>query len=65
MFDIPYHIDAEGVIKGKGRVACRDGIDGKLIGWANPGDMLAVYWVSNEWCITDLGYISMDYVEVP
>ena len=65
VFDIPYHIDAEGVIKGKGRVACRDGIDGKLIGWANPGDMLAVYWVSNEWAVTDRGYISTDYVEVP
>ena len=65
VFDIPYNIDAEGVIKGKGRVACRDGIDGKLIGWASPGDMLKVSWVSNEWAVTDRGYISMDYVEVP
>ena len=65
VFDIPYHIDMEGVIKGKGRVACRDAVDGKLTGWASPGDMLAVYWVSNEWAVTDRGYISMDYVEVP
>lgn len=65
VFDIPYNINAEGVIKGKGRVACRDAIDGALKEWAMPGDMIAVYWVSNEWAVTDRGYISTDYLEVP
>ena len=63
--DQPYHIDADGVIRCKGRVACRDSLDGKRIGWAQPGDMVTVYWISEDWAVTDRGYISTRYVEVP
>ena len=65
VFDEPYHIEAEGVITGKGRVACRKAIEGKRKGWVNAGSSVTVYWISQEWAVTDRGFISCDYLEVP
>lgn len=64
VFDEPVRLDLEGVIRGKGRIACRQGIDGKLKRWAKPGQELTVYWFSQEWTLTDLGYIQSQYVGV-
>ena len=65
VFDEMYRIDSEGVITGRGRVACRDSLDGKRTGWLMPGDVVEVYWVSEGWAVTDRGYISKRYLEVP
>lgn len=65
VFDEPYRIDAEGVIIGKGRVACRDSVSGKRIGWASAWSSVTVYWISSEWAVTDRGYIMSEYLEVP
>ena len=65
VFDEPIRLDLEGVIKGKGRVACRKSIGGELRKWANPGQELTVYWYSSEWVVTDRGYIQSQFVEIP
>ena len=64
VFDEPIWLNMDGVIRGKGRVACRRSIDGKLKRWAKPGQELTVYWFSQEWTLTDLGYIQSQYVGV-
>lgn len=64
-FEEPVRLDLQGVIVGRGRVACRKCIGGKRKAWANPGDMVTVYWETGEWCVTNLGYIQAKYVEVP
>jgi len=64
-FDQPIRLNLQGVITGKGRVACRKCIGGKRKAWAKPGDMVTVYWIAGEWTVTDLGYIQSRYVEVP
>ena len=65
VFDEPIWMDAEGVINGKGRVACRKSIGGKRKTWIQPGTSVEVYWISSEWAVTNRGYISCDYLEVP
>lgn len=65
VFDQPYRIDGDGVIKGRGRVACRSSMNGKRSGWIQPGEMVTVYWISEDWAVTDRGYISTKYLEVP
>lgn len=65
VYDEPVRIDAEGVITARGRVACRKSIGGKRKAWAAAGSTVTVYWISREWAVTDKGYISSDYLEVP
>ena len=53
----PYYICAYG------RVACRKSIDGKRRCWANPMETVKVLFWSEEWCLTNKGFIQTKYLE--
>lgn len=47
-------------VDARGRVAIRKTPGGNRVAWAQVGDNVTVYAYSNEWAVTDRGYISMD-----
>lgn len=64
VYDEPAAINGPMVITGNGRVAVRKWIGGKIIRWLQPGDGVHVYWMSEEWAVTDRGYIRSEFLEV-
>lgn len=46
------------------KVACRRSIKGKRRKWLTEGDMVTVYAWSDEWAITDEGFIMTKFLEV-
>ena len=63
VYDQPEEINTEMLIESDGRVAARKWIGGKIIKWMNPGDTVFVYWRSDEWSVTNRGYIMTEYLE--
>lgn len=54
------------VIVSDGRVACRRWCDGPRIdgraGWVQPGTQIQVFYQTQEWCVTNRGYIRTEYL---
>ena len=57
VYDEPREVNAEMVICSTGRVACRKWIGGKIKGWVQDAEIVTVYWMSEEWAVTEKGYI--------
>ena len=51
-------------IYSKGRVACWRSIGGKRRCWIKPGAVITVYAVSEEWSITNKGFVRTKYLGV-
>ena len=52
------------VVAATGRVMSYRRIGGARNGWLNIGDELTVYALSEEWAVTNKGYIRTKYLEV-
>lgn len=63
VYDEPREVNGEMRIRAEGRVACRKWIGGKVVRWAHSGDTVTVYWMSDEWAVTDRGYIRSEFLE--
>ena len=63
VFDEPRPVFCELEIRAEGRVACRQWIGGKVVRWLHDGDAVMVYYSSDEWSVTDKGYIRTDFLE--
>ena len=46
-----------------GRVACRNRIGGKRIRWVKPGSEVTVFAHTEEWCVTNKGYIQTKFLK--
>lgn len=62
VYDRPEEIKREMRIQAEGRVACREWIGGKVIRWVYDGDVITVYYMSDEWSVTDHGYIKTEFI---
>lgn len=60
----PEKVNETFVVVSSGRVALRKTIDGKRRAWIHEGDTVKVLWVSDEWSLTNRGYIKTEYLEV-
>jgi len=61
--DKPEVVNAVFTVVSDGRVALRKEIGGKRKAWAKPGKSLKVLWRSNEWSLTNKGYIRSEFLE--
>ena len=61
----PRTVNAEMIVTGGRRVACRNSIGGKLVRWAQRGATVTVYLTDGEWAVTDKGYVMLEYLGVP
>ena len=50
-------------IQAEGRVACREYIGGKVKRWLHSGDKVYVYYMSEEWAVTEIGYVMTEFFE--
>lgn len=62
--DRPEHVNQHATIVSKGRLAARKYVDGKRTRWLKPQASLKVYWWSDEWCVTNCGYVQTKYLEL-
>lgn len=64
VYDQPVEVNGSMAVTANGRVAARSWIGGRIIRWLQPGDGVFVFWKSEEWSVTDRGYIRSEYLEV-
>ena len=62
--DEPVVKETSATVVASGRVACRNKVGGKRIRWLKPGTVVTVYAYSEEWCVTNRGYIRTEYLEI-
>ena len=62
--DKPVRMGRTARIVSKGRLAARKNVDGKRTRWLKSGAKLKVHWWSEEWCLTDCGYVKSVYLEM-
>ena len=62
VYDEPREIMGVMMICSEGRVACREWIGGKVVRWVQDGELVTVYWISDEWAVTEYGYIRSVYL---
>ena len=63
VFEEPIKMEHEAVVISKGRLAVRKSINGKRASWLKPGDIVVVYFYTEEWCVTNKGYVKTKYLE--
>ena len=63
VYDEPQRMNQSAVIVSKGRLAARKYVNGKRTRWLKPLASLKVYWWSDDWCVTNCGYVQSKYLE--
>lgn len=64
LYDEPELVDRNGTVDAKGRVAARKNVGGKRTKWLKPGSELTVWYWSEEWCLTNRGYVKSEYIAI-
>ena len=64
VYDRPERIDRDATIVSKGRLAARKYVGGKRTRWLKPLATVRVYSWSDEWCVTNCGYVQTKYLEL-
>ena len=62
--DEPTTYEMDSQIIGSGRVAARNMVNGKRTRWVKPGKGVTVFAWSDEWAVTDQGYIRTKFLEI-
>ena len=64
VYDQPSRINRTATITSKGRLAARKYVGGKRTRWLKPLASVKVYWWSDDWCVTNCGYVKTKYLEL-
>ena len=59
----PVSVNRNARITSNGRLAARKNVNGKRTRWLKPDAIVTVYVWSDEWCVTNCGYIQSQYLE--
>ena len=62
--DEPEWYGDEMEVIGTARVAARKNMTGEVRKWLQPGDKVMVYWITEEWAVTNRGFIRTEWLEV-
>ena len=63
VYDEPHRpAQTDYVIQSNGRVSCRRSAGGTRRCWAKNGDPVKVYYISDEWSITNKGFIKTEFL---
>ena len=62
--DKPVFVNTTAKVTGPGRLAARKCVDGKLVRWLSPGTVLKVWFMSNEWSVTNRGYVRTEFLRL-
>ena len=64
VYDEPIRVNQSALIVSKGRLAARKYVNGRRTRWLKPLASLTVYYWSDEWCVTNCGYVQTRYLEL-
>lgn len=64
VFDEPEWYGDSMTVIGTARVAARRGCGGEIRKWLQPGTDVQVFWKTEEWCVTNYGFIMTKFLEV-
>lgn len=64
VYDEPINVNQSATIISKGRLAARNCVSGKRTRWLKPMASVKVYYWSDEWCVTNCGYVQSQYLEL-
>ena len=62
--DQPVQMFKKANIVSNARVACRKYVNGKIKCWLANGTEVMIYATSEEWCVTDKGYVKTEFIEI-
>lgn len=62
VFYEPQEVNQRKIVEAKGRVAARRTIEGKLRRWLDINSELIVYWESEEWSVTNKGFVKSQFI---
>ena len=62
-YETPQYINQKATVVSNGRLAARKTIDGKVRCWLKNGNEVTVYWMTDDWCVTNRGFIRTQYLE--
>ena len=62
--DAPEKMNRTATVASRGRLAARKYVKGKRTRWLKPMATVKVYWWSDEWALTDCGYVKTQYLEL-
>ena len=58
------YINKDATVVSKSRLAARKNINGKRTRWLKPGGVVRIYYWTNEWALTNCGYVQSAYLEL-
>lgn len=64
VYDKPIRVNQTATIVCGGRLAARKYVNGRRTRWLKSKASLVVYYWSDEWCVTDCGYVQTRYIEL-
>ena len=64
VYDPVEYVNADAMIVSKSRLAARKYINGKRTRWLKPGGVVRIYYWTNEWALTNCGYVQSAYLEL-
>lgn len=64
VFDEPIVMEQGATIISNGRLAARKYVNGKRTRWLKPGAHLTVLVWSDEWCLTNCGYVRTEFLKM-
>lgn len=64
VYDKPVLLNQSAVITCGGRLAARKCVNGKRTRWLKSGASVKVWYWSDEWCVTNCGYVQSKYLEL-
>lgn len=64
VYDKPVRLNQKARVVSKGKLAARKNIGGKRTRWLKPLSSVKVSYWSDDWCVTDCGYVQSKYLEL-
>jgi len=65
VFDEPEWMDGQtAIVVSNGRLAARKNCTGAVRKWLQNGDEIRVFWWSDEWCVTNYGFVKTQYIDL-
>ena len=58
------YVNQDATIVSKSRLAARKNVNGKRTRWLKPGGTVKIYCWTNEWALTNCGYVQTAYLEL-
>lgn len=64
VYDKPEKVNCKAYSVSRGKLRARRYIGGKRLHWIKHMEEVRVYWISEDWCITDKGFVESRFLEM-